>query len=174
MLVPRRVQYPPTVTRNSSMGSPHTLSNRFPGMKSWRRSRWSLEKQNLHLNSLQHTTRTNLYICSIHIFVDLQKKINSSLICEQQREPSWTPHFNRSSLGDTCHLPNSEQIHRSPFIGDARGASLLHVAVKRQALPVILELLRHRAEVQWGLQYPSTGGEKKGTGMLLLLLLLWI
>eukprot|EP00434_Breviolum_minutum_P001419 symbB.v1.2.001248.t1/scaffold63.1/size477159/19 len=30
---------------------------------------------------------------------------------------------------------------------DARGASLLHVAVKRQALPVILELLRHRAEV---------------------------
>ena len=69
-----------------------------------------------------------------------------------------TPHFNRSLLGDTCHLPNSVQIHRSPVIGDARGASLLHVAVKRQALPVILELLRHRAEVPGGCNIHPQGG----------------
>ena len=59
-------------------------------------------------------------------------------------------HINRSLLGDaTCPIHN-DMLHRSPvFIGDARGASLLHVAVKRQALPVILELLHHRAEVKW-------------------------
>eukprot|EP00435_Cladocopium_sp_Y103_P065972 s252_g28.t1 len=43
-------------------------------------------------------------------------------------------------------LEEATSVDLSQF-SDARGASLLHLAVKRQDVPVVLELLRHRAEV---------------------------
>ena len=145
------------------MGSPHSVSNRFPGMKSWRWSRWSLETPNLHLNSLQHTTRTNLYICSIHIFVDFQKiKLIINLWITK-----WTiMNTSFQQVLTWWHLPLA-QFRTNPSIAGYRRCSWCLVVTCSGETPSIacdLGIATSSCRGPWGLQYPSTGGHRRVLG----------